>query len=69
MLHAGGILNDATLHNQTPAHVRSVFAPKTAGATALLRVRKTLLWLSTAWPCVRQLLWFLFLDQFSSHNH
>lgn len=39
VLHAGGLLQDATLARQTPALARAVFAPKHAGAANLLRVR------------------------------
>ena len=38
VLHAGGTLNDATLQNQTPAHVRNVFAPKASGANSIIQV-------------------------------
>ena len=31
LLHAAGTLMDATLANQTPAHIRAVFAPKVGG--------------------------------------
>lgn len=39
LVHAAGVLADATLANQTAGHVRSVFAPKVAGADGLLQVR------------------------------
>lgn len=35
VLHAGGVLQDATLQNQTLAGLRAVFAPKAAGAAHL----------------------------------
>ena len=35
MLHAGGVLQDATLQNQTLMGLRSVFAPKAAGTAHL----------------------------------
>lgn len=35
MLHAGGVLRDATLPNQTMPGLRAVFAPKAAGAAHL----------------------------------
>ena len=38
LLHAAGVLMDATLANQTPAHVRSVFAPKSPAVDGLDQV-------------------------------
>lgn len=35
VLHAGGVLQDATLQNQTLAGLRAVFAPKAAGSSHL----------------------------------
>lgn len=43
MVHAGGLLQDATLLRQTPLIARAVFAPKHAGATNVLRVCAALL--------------------------
>ncbi len=43
VVHAGGLLQDATLNRQTPLIARAVFAPKHAGATNLLRVCAALL--------------------------
>ena len=39
VVHAGGVLQDAALRNQTAGHVRAVFAPKIGAATALTQVR------------------------------
>ena len=38
ILHASGTLHDALIGQQTPAFVREVYAPKVAGAKALMRV-------------------------------
>jgi 3-oxoacyl-(acyl-carrier-protein) synthase/acyl carrier protein/predicted aconitase with swiveling domain len=35
MVHASGVLDDASLHKQTSGHVRRVFAPKVSGAEHL----------------------------------
>lgn len=40
LLHAGGILDDALMLNQTAAHVRKVYAPKAYGAMNLAKVRR-----------------------------
>eukprot|EP00887_Chlorella_sp_A99_P003362 scaffold26.g3362.t1 len=37
ILHAGGVLRDATLQNQTLAGLRAVFAPKASGSSNLAR--------------------------------
>lgn len=39
VIHAGGVLRDATLHQQTAQHVRDVFAPKAANLQTLQQVR------------------------------
>ena len=39
VVHAGGLLQDATLARQTPAIARAVFAPKHCGAANVMRVR------------------------------
>lgn len=39
VVHAGGLLRDATLTRQTPAITRTVFAPKHYGAANIMRVR------------------------------
>ncbi len=39
VVHAGGVLEDASLRNQTAAHVRHVFAPKLSAALGLAQVR------------------------------
>ncbi len=39
VVHAGGVLEDASLRNQTAAHVRHVFAPKLSAAMGLGQVR------------------------------
>ena len=38
VVHAGGVLEDAALRNQTAAHVRHVFAPKLSAAMGLAQV-------------------------------
>ncbi len=40
VLHAGGILLDAPLAQQTPRHIRTVFAPKANGLQSLLQVNR-----------------------------
>ena len=42
IVHAGGVLEDAALRNQTAAHVRNVFAPKLGAALGLSQVRACL---------------------------
>ena len=39
VVHAGGLLQDATLARQTPAIMRAVLAPKHHGAANIKRVR------------------------------
>ena len=39
VVHAGGVLEDAALRNQTAARVRHVFAPKLGAAMGLTSVR------------------------------
>ena len=39
VVHAGGLLQDATLARQTPAIMRAAFAPKHYGAANIKRVR------------------------------
>lgn len=43
LLHAAGTLMDATLANQTPAHIRAVFAPKVGGPPVGLALQHVLL--------------------------
>ena len=40
VLHAGGVLRDALLGQQTASHVRDVYAPKARGGQLILQVRK-----------------------------
>ena len=40
VLHAGGVLQDALLPNQTAAGVRAVFAPKASGSANLARLTR-----------------------------
>ena len=40
LIHAGGILRDATLRQQTAQHVRDGFAPKAANVQAMHQVQR-----------------------------
>ncbi len=60
VVHAGGLLQDATLLRQTPLIARAVFAPKHAGATNVLRVCAALIF-NNAYA-----LWSLFHDVITS---
>lgn len=37
VLHAGGVLRDAVMAQQTAAHVRDVYAPKATGGRLILQ--------------------------------
>ena len=46
VLHAGGVLRDALLSQQTASHVRDVYAPKARGGQLILQVQKQGPWYS-----------------------
>ena len=44
LLHAGGVLRDALLKQQTASHVRDVYAPKARGGQLILQVKQQGRW-------------------------